>query len=130
MIVSSAEILCIYGDQSLNILIESANEGWINSIPLTGTRPQPDFSVGFRRESFTEDQLLELSPCICYFIAGDVSYFMATYYIYFPFLTCEVKCGATGLDVADRQNAHSMTLAVRAVVELFRAVKREKEVYQ
>lgn len=55
---------------------------------------------------------------------------MATYYIYFPFLTCEVKCGATGLDVADRQDAHSMTLAVRAVVELFRAVKREKEVYQ
>ena len=30
-------------------------------------------------------------------------------------------------NVADRQNAHSMTLAVRAVVELFRLVKREKE---
>src|SRR5690606_18654870 len=48
--------------------------------------------------------------------------------MYFPFLTCEVKCGAAALDVADRQNAHSMTLAVRATVELFRAVKREDEV--
>ncbi len=32
------------------------------------------------------------------------------------------------LDIADRQNAHSMTLAVRGIVELFRAVKREDEV--
>ncbi|KUI58187.1 hypothetical protein VP1G_05465 [Cytospora mali] len=56
----------------------------------------------------------------------DESYFAATWYMYFPFLTCEVKCGA--LDIADRQNAHSATLAVRAVVELFRLVKREKEI--
>ena len=55
---------------------------------------------------------------------------MATYYMYFPFLTCEVKCGAAALDIADRQNAHSMTLAVRGIVELFRAVKREDEVNQ
>lgn len=47
--------------------------------------------------------------------------------MYFPFLTCEVKCGAAALDVADRQNAHSMTVAVRALVELFRSVKREEE---
>lgn len=53
---------------------------------------------------------------------------MSTYYMYFPFLTCEVKCGAAALDIADRQNAHSMTLAVRGVVELFRVVKREEEV--
>ena len=52
---------------------------------------------------------------------------MATYYMHFPFLTCEVKCGSVGLDIADRQNAHSMTLAARGVVELFRLVKREQE---
>ncbi|KAF2472069.1 uncharacterized protein BDR25DRAFT_366825 [Lindgomyces ingoldianus] len=44
--------------------------------------------------------------------------------------TCEVKCGAVALDIADRQNAHSMTLAVRAVVELFRLVKCEKEIHR
>jgi len=50
--------------------------------------------------------------------------------MYFPFLTCEVKCGAVALDVADRQNAHSMTLAVRGVVGLFTLVKREKELHR
>jgi hypothetical protein len=58
------------------------------------------------------------------------SHFMATWQMYFPFLTCEVKCGAAALDVADRQNAHSMTLAVRGVVELFRMVKRGKELHR
>ena len=109
-------------------MIESVNEGWNNSIPLTSTRPQPDYSVGFKRDAFTEDQLAKLSPFIGDFIAGDQSFFMATYYMYFPFLTCEVKCGAAALDIADRQNAHSVTLAVRAIVELFRVVKREDEI--
>ncbi|KAF3768358.1 hypothetical protein M406DRAFT_62625 [Cryphonectria parasitica EP155] len=48
--------------------------------------------------------------------------------MYFPFLTCEVMCGAAALDIADRQNAHSGTLAVRAVVELFRLGNRMREV--
>ncbi|MCJ1352074.1 MAG: hypothetical protein MMC33_002058 [Icmadophila ericetorum] len=50
--------------------------------------------------------------------------------MYLPFLTCEVKCGAAALDVADQQNAHSMTLAVRSVIELYKAVKREKELHR
>jgi hypothetical protein len=54
---------------------------------------------------------------------------MATWYMYFPFLTCET-CGAGALHIADRQNAHSMTMAVRGIVELFRLVKREKELHQ
>lgn len=60
---------------------------------------------------------------------GDscTSFFMGTWYMYFPFLTCEVKRSAAALDIADRQNAHSMTIAVRTIVELFRYVMREKE---
>ncbi|KKZ62131.1 hypothetical protein EMCG_03375 [[Emmonsia] crescens] len=49
--------------------------------------------------------------------------------MYFPFLTAEVKCGNTALDIADRQNAHSMALSARGVVKLFRLVKREKELH-
>jgi hypothetical protein len=128
LIVPSAQSLAIrgskYGAKHLRHLIESVNEGWNNSIPLTGTRPQPDYSVGFKREAFTEEQREKLAPFIGDFLAGDQSFFMATYYMYFPFLTCE----ATDLYIADRQNAHNMTLAVRAVVELFRLVKREKEI--
>jgi len=48
----------------------------------------------------------------------------------FPFLTCEVNCGIGGLDIADRQNARSMTIAVRAIVNLFRMVGREKELHR
>jgi hypothetical protein len=55
---------------------------------------------------------------------------MATGQMYFPFLTCEVKCGAAALDVADWQNAHSMTLSVRGIVELFRPAKREKGLHR
>ncbi|KAI8630351.1 hypothetical protein F5Y19DRAFT_60637 [Xylariaceae sp. FL1651] len=128
LIVPSAEILATYGATKLDCLIESVNEGWNNSIPLTGTRPQPDYSVGFRREAFTEDQLSKLSPFIGDWISGDLSFFMATYLMYFPFLTCEVKCGAAALDTADRQNAQSITIAARAIVELFRLAKRESEV--
>ncbi|KAK3074411.1 hypothetical protein LTS18_014259, partial [Coniosporium uncinatum] len=130
LIVPSAESFATCGIAVLRDLVESVNEGWNNSIPLTGTRPQPDFSVGFRRESFTEAKLNKLAPFIGNFISGDQSYFMATYYMYFPFLTCEVKCGAAALDIADRQNAHSMTLAVRATVELFRLAGREMELHR
>jgi hypothetical protein len=128
LIVPSAETLATSGAKNLEILVESVNEGWTNSIPLLGPRPQPDYAVGFKRTAFTEDQLSKIKP-----ILGDImdmSFFMATYYMYFPFLTCEVKCGAAALDVADRQNAHSMTLAVRATVELFRLVKREQELHR
>jgi len=130
LIVPSAEILKTYGAKNLKILVESTNEGWNNSIPLTLTRPQPDFSVGFKRQAFTKEQLDKLAPFIGAFLSDDQSFFLATYYMYFPFLTCEVKCGAAALDIADRQNAHSMTLAVRATVELFRLVGREMEIHR
>lgn len=49
--------------------------------------------------------------------------------MYFLFLTCEVNCGTTGLEIADRQKAHSMTVAIR-VVELFRRVGPEQELHR
>ncbi|OAF57037.1 hypothetical protein VC83_05946 [Pseudogymnoascus destructans] len=130
LIVPSPQTLATYGAAHLDPLTESVNEGWNSAIPFYGPRPQPDYSVGFGRSAFTNDQLKRLLP-----FAGEVtdtftSYFMATWQMYFPFLTCEVKCGSAALDVADRQNAHSMTIAVRGIVELFRLVKREKELHQ
>jgi hypothetical protein len=115
-------------DRDLDIAIESVNEGWNNSNPITKPRPQPDYAIGFRRSAFTEDQLTKLQPFL-----GDPSsssYFMGTYYMHFPFFTCEVKCGSAGLDIADRQNLHSMTLAVRAVVELFQLTNRTEELHR
>jgi hypothetical protein len=57
------------------------------------------------------------------------TYYIATWQMYSLFLTYEVKCSAIALDVANWQNAHSMTLVVRGVVKLFRLVKRKKELY-
>ncbi|KAK1045431.1 hypothetical protein LTR74_018146 [Friedmanniomyces endolithicus] len=128
LIVPSAETLNTCGATHLRSLTESVNEGWNKSIAITKTRPQPDYAVGFSREAFTQEQLDRMHPVVGDY--NDQSYFMATWYMYFPFLTCEVKCGAAALDVADRQNAHSTAIAVRAVVELFRTVKREQELHR
>ena len=130
LIVPSAQTLATYGATHLNHLYECVNEGWNSTIPFHGTRPQPDYSVGFGRSAFTEEQLKKLEPFVGEIGSKAFTYFMATTRMYFPFLACEVKCGAAALDVADRQNAHSMTVAVRGVVELYRAVKRENELDQ
>jgi hypothetical protein len=130
LIVPSAQTLATYGATHLNYLIESVNEGWKRAMPFYGPRPQPDYSVGFGRSAFTADHLKKLKPFVGAVTDTFATYYMATWQMYFPFLTCEVKCGAAALDVADRQNAHSMTLAVRGVVELFRLVGREKELHR
>jgi hypothetical protein len=128
LIVPSAEPLATLGANHLDIVIESVNEGWNNCVSVTKSRPQPDYAVGFGRSAFSDDQLSKLQPFLG--DPSDLSHFMATYYMHFPFLTCEVKCGTAGLDIADRQNAHSMTVAMKAVVELFRKVKREQELHR
>merc|ERR1711939_1168276 len=120
LICPSAQVLRIYGAKHLKPLNESVNEGWNSAVPFYGPRPQPDYSVGFGRSAFTNSQLEKLTPFVGEVADTFTSYFMATWQMYLPFLTCEVKCGAAALDIADRQNAHSMTLAVRGTVELFR----------
>ena len=42
--------------------------------------------------------------------------------MYFPFLTCEVKCGDIGLTIADRQNMHNASVSVKDLVELFKRI--------
>ena len=128
LIVPSAETLATYGAEHLGHLIENVDETWSRCIPFEGPKPKPDYSVGFTRASFTEEQFSKLSPVIgtCW----DVSVFAATTRMYFPFFTCESKCGAAEFEVADRQNAHSMTVAIRGVVELYRLVRREQELHR
>lgn len=127
LLVPSAEVLAHRGAKNLSILIETVNEGWNNCVPLLGTRPQPDYGLGFRRRSFSKNQLQKLKPYIGE--QGDLSLFAATHEMYLPFLTSEVKCGASELDIADRQNAHNMGVALIGLVELFRLVGREKELH-
>ena len=128
LIVPSAETLATYGAEHLDHLIENVDEVWSECIPFEGPKPKPDYSVGFARSSFTEEQFSKLSPFVG--TLWDTSVFAATFRMYFPFLTCESKCGAAEFEVADRQNAHSMTVAVRGVVELYRLVGRQQELHR
>ena len=107
LICPSAQVLRIYGAKHLQVLSESVNEGWNSAIPLYGPRPQPDYSVGFGRSAFTDDQLEKLTPFVGEVTDTFASHFMATWQMYFPFLTCEVKCGAAALDVEERANSTS-----------------------
>ena len=132
LIVPSAQQLATCGATHLDHLFECVNEGWNAAIPFHGTRPQPDYSIGFGRSAFSEQQMKTLDSLVGDILYGSklTTFVMATSRMYFPFLTCEVKCGASALDIADRQNAHSMTIAVRGVIELYKAVKREKELHR
>jgi hypothetical protein len=42
--------------------------------------------------------------------------------MYFPFLMCEAKCGDQAISRADRQNAHSSSIAINAIIQLYRAL--------
>lgn len=128
LIVPSAENLAIYGAVHLKILKEKINASWLKCLPLTKPRPQPDYSVGFKTSAFTEDQLNRLSP----FVGGykDQCSVMAREDMYFPFLTCEVKCGDQALNIADRQNMHSASVSVKGIVELFRRFQRQKKLHR
>ena len=128
LIVPSAETLFVYGATNLDNLIEKVNCSWLKCFPLTNVRPQPDYSVGFRESAFTEDQVNRLSP----FVGGykDQCSVMAREDMYFPFLTCEVKCGDQALNVADRQNMHNASVSVKGLVELFKRISREDELHR
>ncbi|TAQ85560.1 hypothetical protein B7494_g6124 [Chlorociboria aeruginascens] len=120
LIVPSAEVLADQGAQHLSIVRESTNACWALSVPFinppgtssgsrSGPRPQPDSAKAFDRDAFDKEQLRKLQPYL-----GDLltesSFFAATFQMYFPFLTCEIKCGDRELDVADRQNAYSQSV--------------------
>ena len=67
--------------------------------------------------AFTEEEILKLKS---YTAPNRAT--LVTENLYFPFLMCEVKCGEQALNRADRQNAHSASIAVNALVQLYRAV--------
>ena len=127
-IVPSIENLKTLGATHLEHLIEEINECWTNNIEVENSLSKSNYSVEFKRSAFIEKQLKKLDPLI-----DNVFYiflFVATYRMYFLFLICEMKCDVATLNVIDRQNAHSMTVVVRDVIELYRAVKREKELHR
>ena len=52
---------------------------------------------------------------------------MATAWMYFPYLTIEIKCGNKGLNITGRRNAHSSSVAIKQVVDMYCKVFRQYE---
>jgi hypothetical protein len=127
LITPSAEHCYRFGSAHLEHVREDLNTLWTKCICLAeGPRPKPDFAVGLKESVFTQEEYEKLIP----YIGGskETCYVKVTNDIFFPFLMCEVKCGEVGLDIADRQNAHSASIAVNAIVQLYKAVKLQGEV--
>ncbi|KAL9616361.1 MAG: hypothetical protein Q9160_008755 [Pyrenula sp. 1 TL-2023] len=108
LIVPSAEILADRVAKHLEILRETVNACWVNSITFVkppgsrpGPRSQPDFGLGFKRDTFSQEQLQKMQPFIGNILTHS-TLIAATYNMYLPIFTAEVKCGAAALDIADR----------------------------
>ncbi|PLB48410.1 hypothetical protein P170DRAFT_359297, partial [Aspergillus steynii IBT 23096] len=141
LVVPSAEIEIVRGRIEYEYLIDSIKEVWDGSVALDEPpgndadnarngqcqmpTPQPDYAVGFTEEAFTKEHFAKLEPFIGQL--GHNSVFRGTLEMLFPFLTTEVRCSKASLEVADQHNAHSMARSLRGVVELFKLVKRERE---
>ncbi|KAI9779374.1 MAG: hypothetical protein M1816_003601 [Peltula sp. TS41687] len=117
-LVPSAELLFIRGASHLEHLTDELNAEWVKCIPLAGPRPKPDFAVGLMSSAFTDNEVEKLKT---YTAPEKPTLFTGN--SYFPFLVCEVKSGENGLNVADRQNSHSASMAVNAIVQLHRSVE-------
>ncbi|KAI9780731.1 MAG: hypothetical protein M1816_002684 [Peltula sp. TS41687] len=117
-LVPSAELLFIRGASHLEHLTDELNAEWIKCIPLAGPRPKPDLAVGLMSSAFTDNEVEKLKT---YTAPEKATLFTGN--SYFPFLVCEVKSGENGLNVADRQNSHSASMAVNAIVQLHRSVE-------
>jgi hypothetical protein len=110
------------GRDKFQHLTDEINTQWYESWVLAGPRPKPDLAVGFLSTSFTIEENQKLTN---YTSFDNLT--RPTDELSFPFLMCEVKCGNERLDYADRQNMHSCSVAVKALLKLEQKADRYRE---
>ena len=115
-VVPSAENLFFSGEITLDYIGEEIQADWTRCAIMGGTRPKPDYTAGLLRKAFTEEEIGKLQN-----YTSLERPFLFTPNLCFPFLICEAKTGQEGIDKADRQNIHSASIAVRAIIELYKA---------
>lgn len=122
LLVPSPELLWICGDEKLEHVFEEINKEWTKCTPLAGPIPKPDLAVGLAPSAFNEREMAKLKN---HTTVERATAFTSN--LYFPFLLCEVKSAEKGLGCAVRQNMHSGSMAVKAIVQLCRALEKEDE---
>ncbi|KAF4547338.1 Hypothetical protein D9617_46g064380 [Elsinoe fawcettii] len=115
LLVPSPELLALDGHTELDHICEALNAEWQHCTTLCGPRPKPDFAAGIAATAFDTEEIrslcLQHTPsCPNLFPEG----------MYFPFLICEVKSSDRPIAEAERQAMHSASIAVKAIVDLFR----------
>lgn len=116
-IVPSAELLYVLnGETTLENVREEMSGDWTKCGLLGGTQPRPDYAYGLSSATFTEEERAKLEN---YTNIDNPTKFTES--MYFPFLLCEAKCGKKNINDADRQNVHSASIAVNAIIRLCRA---------
>lgn len=111
-----------YGVKQFEHFTDEVNTQWHGSWVLAGPRPKPDLAVGFLSSAFT---IAENEKLTNYTSFENLT--RPTDELCFPFLMCEVKCGNEGLDWADRQNMHSCSVAVKALLKLEQKADQYRE---
>ena len=119
MIVPSIKALYFGGDNYLEHVVDEVRTDWYQQCVLAGPCLRPDLSIGFSSSAFTEAEIDKLKR---YTNVDNWTQFTGD--MYFPFLMSEVKCGTQGLDAADRQNMHSCSVAVKALLKIEREADR------
>lgn len=114
-VVPSAVNLRRLGQPNMGFIKEELSAQWSRCEPMGGTMPKPDYAAGLHREIFSQNEYEALQR---YAVPRP---FLLSAGICFPFLICEAKCEEEGLNKAQRQNLHSASISIRAILELFRA---------
>lgn len=95
---------------------------WRGSWIIAGPKPKPDLAVGFFSSAFTIAEIEKLNN-----YSSIENLTRPTDELFFPFLMCEAKCGNEALDWADRQNMHSCSVAVKALLKLEQKADQYRE---
>ncbi len=115
-VVPSAENLHYSGETVPDYIGEELQADWTRCATMGETRPKPDYTAGLLRKAFTQEEIDKLEN-----YASFERPWLFTPNLCFPFLMCEAKTGQVGLDKADRQNIHSASIALYAIIELHKA---------
>ncbi|KAI9841853.1 MAG: hypothetical protein M1837_000323 [Sclerophora amabilis] len=121
LMIPSIRLSYYCGASHLEHVVDEVNTDWYVQCVLEGPRIRPDLAIGLSSSAFTEGETDKLKRC-----TSVDNWTQFTLQMFFPFLMCEVKCGREGLDVADRQNMHSSSVAVRALLR----IEQEADTYR
>ncbi|KAL4779526.1 hypothetical protein BJX76DRAFT_340548 [Aspergillus varians] len=146
LIVPNAEIAVCFSEVTPTKFRDSISEPWEYAVPFSEQSarlphryilkmkslghvlplPQPDHTVGFHELAFTPRQRSKMAP---YWYNNNyekgrmrISPFEGPPIVFFPFLTAEIKRHPLSIEIAERQNAHSMAIAMKGIVGLFKRV--------